>query len=81
MICSIFSTAIYKGNEMLRVIRRLLTVIIWVIALPFAVSIFILASDADGDSGPMVVRMLAIGLLVVAYALNMAVNWIFADKE
>jgi hypothetical protein len=65
---------------MLRVIRRLLAVIIWAVALFLAVAFFVVAPDASGN-GPLVVRILAIGILLVAYVLNKIVNWVFADTE
>ena len=68
---------------MLRVIRRLLAVIIWAVALFFAGWCLMIAADAygNGTDDRMVAGIFAIVILLVAYALNKIVNWVFADAE
>jgi len=67
--------------RLLRVIRRLLTVIIWSVGIFFAIVFFSIASDADGfEHADWVVRGFAVAFLAIAYGLNKITNWIFADK-
>ena len=68
---------------MLRVIRRLLAVIIWAVALFFAGWCLTIAADAygNGTDDRMVAGIFSIVILLVAYALIKIVNWVFADAE
>lgn len=63
----------------MQVIRRLLTVVIWVPALFFAIAGFVIAPQADGDGGPWGVVAMSVGILVLAFVANIVTNWIFAD--
>lgn len=65
---------------MLKVIRRLLTVVIWTFALFLSFGFFWVAPEADGfDGASWFVRALAAGVLLLAYVLNKITNWVFAD--
>ena len=65
---------------MLQVIRRLLTVIIWTLALIVSLGFFAGAHEGGGfDGAPWAVRAVAVGALLLAYVANKITNWIFAD--
>ena len=65
---------------MLRVIRRLLAVIIWAVALLIA-GWCLNSQSGNGTDDKVAAGILAIVILLVAYPLNKIVNWVFADAE
>ena len=61
----------------MQVARRLTAVIIWILAIVIMLWVIGVSSDNDDPSGFFSAFIVA----VIALALNLAFNWVFADKK